>query len=33
LPFVLLAHQGLAAAFPCAPEPGAAAPPMAPPAK
>ena len=33
LPFVLLAHQGLAAAFPCAPEPGAAAPPMATPAK
>jgi hypothetical protein len=33
LPFVLLAHQGLAAAFPCAPEPGSAAAPMAAPAK
>jgi hypothetical protein len=33
LPFVLLAHQGLAAAFPCAPEPGAAASPPAAPAK
>jgi Rap1a immunity proteins len=33
LPFVLLAHQGLAAAFPCAHEPGAAAPAMAAPAK
>ena len=33
LPFVLLAHQGLAAAFPCAPAPGAATPPMAAPAK
>lgn len=33
LPFVLLAHQGLAAAFPCAREGGAAAPAMAAPAK
>ncbi len=33
LPFALLAHQGLAAAFPCARETGAAAPPMAAPAK
>jgi len=33
LPFVLLAHQGLAAAFPCAREPAAAAPSMAAPAK
>jgi len=32
LPFALLAHQGLAAAFPCAPETGAA-PPAAAPAK
>ena len=32
LPFALLAHQGLAAAFPCAPETGAA-PPLAAPAK
>jgi len=28
LPFVLLAHQGLAAAFPCAAEPGSAAAPL-----
>jgi hypothetical protein len=33
LPFVLLAHQGLAAAFPCAPEPGTAAPARTTPAK
>jgi hypothetical protein len=33
LPFVLLAHQGLAAAFPCAAQPASATAPAAPPAK
>ena len=33
LPFALLAHQGLAMAFPCAPEPGSATPPAPAPTK
>src|SRR5262245_32032003 len=33
LPFALLAHQGLAMAFPCAPEPGSTTPPAPAPTK